>query len=118
MIGIQIAAIIFALWMIYFTFLHFRRREFFVKEFILWFTLWIGLIVVVVFPGSVRFVLATFSISRTFDLVVIVALIILLGVTFRHYILIRRIERRIDELVRRESLHALDQGTRPSPPAA
>lgn len=104
MIGIQIVAIVFALWMVYFTFLHFRRKEFSLTEFTLWQMLWFGLMIVVIFPKSIRFLLATFSISRTFDLVVIVGIVILFGVTFRNYVIIRRIEKRVEEFVRQEAL--------------
>lgn len=108
MIGIQIVAIIFALWMIYFSFLHYRRKEFTLKELILWMILWIGLIVIVIFPGSVNFILKTFSITRTFDLVVIVAIVVITGITFRNYIIIRRLEKRIEDFVRKESLEKIN----------
>lgn len=109
MIGIQIAAILFALWMVYFTYLHFRRGEFRKIEFIFWQILWIGLIVVVLFPQSVNFLLETFSISRTFDLVVIVGIVILFGVTFRNYVIVKRIEKKVEDSVRRESLEKLSK---------
>lgn len=104
MIGIQIVAIIFALWMIYFTFLHFRRGEFTKSELIIWQVLWIGLIVVVIYPNSVKFVLNTFKISRAFDLIVIVGMVVLFGITFRNYVLLRRVERKLEDMVRKESL--------------
>lgn len=104
MIGIQILAIIFALWMIYFTNLHFRRKEFTRTEFLFWMVLWVGLMLVVLFPGTVGFVLKAFSISRTFDLVVIVGIIVLFGVTFRNYVLLRRLEKRLEMFVRTEAL--------------
>jgi len=109
MIGIQILAIIFALWMIYFSFLHFRRKEFSLKELVLWMILWIGLIVVVIFPKSIDFILKTFSITRTFDLVVIVAIVVAIGVTFRNYVIIRRLEKRIEDFVRKESLKEINE---------
>lgn len=108
MIGIQVVAIIFALWMIYFSFLHFRRKEFSLKELFLWMILWIGLIVVVIFPGSVKFILKTFSITRTFDFVIIVAIVVTIGITFRNYVIVRRLEKRIEDFVRKESLDKLN----------
>lgn len=104
MIGIQIVAIIFALWMTYFTFLHFRRKEFSKPELVVWQILWIGLIIVVLTPKSVKFILDAFKISRTFDLVVITGIVVLFGVTFRNYVLLRRMEKKIEDVVRRESL--------------
>lgn len=109
MIGLQIIAIIFALWMIYFSYLHFRRGEFSKMELILWQLVWFGLLVVVLFPKSVQFILKTFSISRTFDLVVIVAIILLYGVTFRNYVVVKRIEKRTEEFIRKSALEKIEQ---------
>jgi len=104
MIGLQIVAILFALWMIYFSYLHFRRHEFSRIEFVLWQILWVGLIVVVLLPKSVNFILDAFSITRAFDLVVIVGVVILFGITFRNYVVIKRLERKIEEAVRHEAI--------------
>lgn len=112
MIGIQILAILFALWMTYFTFLHFRRKEFGRVEATLWQVLWAGLIVVVIFPDSVRFILKTFSISRTFDLIVIIGIMILYGVTFRNYVILKRMERKVEDLVRSEALKQIEHTER------
>lgn len=108
MIGIQIVAIIFALWMIYFTYLHFRRKEFGQAEAVLWQILWLGLIVVVLFPTSVRFVLQTFSISRTFDLVVIVGIVILFGLSFRNYVIVKRVERKFEDFISTDAIRGID----------
>lgn len=100
MIGIQILAILFVLWMTYFSYLHYRRREFSVIEFIFWMVVWIGLTVVVFFPHSVDYFLVKFSITSAFDLVVIVGIVVLFGITFRNYVLLRRTERKVELLVR------------------
>ncbi len=104
MIGIQFIAILFALWMTYFSYLHFRRKEFTIVEFSLWQILWIGLVIVVIFPQSVSFILRSFSISRTFDLVVIVGMVILFAITFRNLVLLKRLNRRLEDLVRASTL--------------
>lgn len=104
MIAIQLLAILFALWMTYFTFLHFRRKEFTIVEFWVWQTLWLGLIIVVVYPKSVEFLLSTLKINRTFDLVVIVGIIVLFAATFRNTILLKRNQRKLEELVRKLSI--------------
>ena len=104
MIGIQILALLFALWMVYFTYLHYRRREFSKPELLLWMILWFGLMVIVIFPRSVGFLLRTFSISRTFDLVVIAGIVILFGITFRNYVILKRTERKVEQLVREDAL--------------
>lgn len=104
MIGIQIFALLFVLWMTYFSYLHYRRGEFTLFEFIFWQILWVGLAVVVVSPRSVDFLLRAFSITRAFDLIMIVGVAVLYGVIFRAYVIIRRLERRIEEFTRKEAL--------------
>jgi len=104
MIGLQLVAIIFALWMLYFSYLHYRRHEFNHLEFILWEILWAGLIVVVILPHSVQFLLNAFSITRTFDLVVIAGIVILFGITFRNYVIIKRIRKQLEDVVRQKAL--------------
>lgn len=107
MIAIQIVAILFALWMIYFTFLHFRRGEFSKSELVIWQILWFGLVFVVIYPSSIKFLLTALNISRTFDLIVIVGIIVLYGITFRNYVIARRLERKIEQVVRDESLQII-----------
>jgi hypothetical protein len=104
MIGLQLIAIIFALWMMYFSYLHYRRGEFNRIEFALWQVLWLGLLVVVIMPKSVQFLLNAFSITRAFDLVVIVGIVILFGITFRNYVIIKRLERKIEDSVRQHAI--------------
>lgn len=112
MIGIQIIALLFAGWMMYFTYLHYRRKEFALAEAILWFSLWVGLVVVVLFPKSVQFILNTFSIVRTFDLVVIVAIIVLFGVTFRNYVLLKRCKGKLEDFTRKGAIDTAKKGPR------
>ncbi|MCB7264550.1 DUF2304 family protein [Bacteroides uniformis] len=66
--------------------------------------MWLGLVIVVLLPRSVQFILRAFSITRTFDLVVVVGIVILFGITFRNYVLLRRNGRRLEELTRKLTL--------------
>lgn len=104
MIGIQILALLFVLWMTYFSYLHYRRGEFTVYEFAFWQVLWVGLTVVVFYPRALNGILRTFSISRAFDLVVVVGIVILFGVTFRNYVLLKRMKRKIEDMIRQQAL--------------
>ncbi len=100
MIGIQLLAILFVLWMTYFTYLHYRRKEFTISEFAFWQVIWTSLFLVVLFPTRLQSILNLFNISRVFDLLVVGGIVILFGVTFRNYVLLRRTERQLEKLVR------------------
>ena len=108
MIGIQILAILFVLWMTYFSFLHFRRKEFTLWEFSFWQVIWVGLAIIVLFPKTVNFLLQTFHFARAFDFLTVGGIVILFGVTFRNYVLLRRTERKVEALVRELALREGD----------
>ena len=40
-LGIQILGVLFGFFMMYYTFLQHKRKEFTIKEYISWFTLWV-----------------------------------------------------------------------------
>ena len=50
-LGIQVVGLFFAGFMTYFSFLHFKRKEFTPKEFTFWLVLWIVFAGVAIFPG-------------------------------------------------------------------
>ena len=104
MIGIQILTILFVLWMTYFSFLHFRRKEFSFWEFSFWQLIWIALAIIVLFPKTINFLLQTLNIARAFDLLTVGGIVILFGVTFRNYVLLRRSDKKIESLVRHIAL--------------
>ncbi len=104
MIGIQVLAMLFVLWMTYFSFLHFRRGEFSFVEYAFWQIIWIGLALIVLFPKTVSVVIETLGISRAFDLLTVGGIVVLFGVTFRNYVLARRTDRRLEELARKITL--------------
>ena len=104
MISVQILAILFVLWMTYFTFLHFRRKEFTFWEYAFWQAVWLGLAVVVIFPKSTSFITRTFGFYRALDFLTVGAIVILLGVTFRNYVLLRRLQRQLEDTIRKLAL--------------
>lgn len=108
MILIQIFGIFIGLLLLYYTYLNFRKNVIVLREFLLWATLWIGLILVTVFPSIVNVFLEGLGINRALDLFMIVAIFILLVVIFHNYITVHRLENRIEKFVRSEALKQVD----------
>lgn len=102
--AIQIIALLFVLWMTYFSFLHFRRHEFSLWEFTFWQIIWLGLAVVVLFPGPTEIVIEKLHFTRAFDLLTAGGILILFGASFRNYVIVRRTDRRLEELTRKIAL--------------
>lgn len=103
-IGLQIIAIIFALFMIYIAILHKRREELNKIEIISWITIWIVTIFIVIFPELLRSFAKNFLITRLFDLMIVGGFILVISMVSITYLGFKRIERKMEEYVRREAL--------------
>lgn len=103
-LGLQVIALIFALIMIYFAYLHYRRGEINGLEILFWLIAWISAIFIAVFPASFRAFSATIAISRAFDLAMIGAFILIIPIVYISYVRTKRMERKIEELIRENAL--------------
>lgn len=103
-LGLQIIAIIFALIMVYFAYLHFRRGDLNKIEMTLWFLVWAFTVVVVFFPDILRAFSKTYLSTRLFDLMVVGAIILIMTMVSVVYIKVRTMDKRLEEYVRKEAL--------------
>lgn len=103
-VGLQVAAIIFALIMIYFAYLHYSRGELNGIEVLSWYVIWVVTILIIIFPDLLKAFTQTFAIARVFDLMVIGGFIVVISMVYMAYIRTRRIEKKIEEYTRAESL--------------
>ena len=107
MTSIQILATIFGFYMAYLTFLHYKRHEFSRYQFVIWEIMYIGFVVVIWFPNRLNFLTERLGIARAFDLFAIVAFMVILFLTFHNYLLITKLEKRLEHKVRKQSLDEL-----------
>lgn len=104
LLGIQIIGILFGFFMMYYTFLHYKRKEFTVKEYGFWMILWTVFILITLFPGTLDPVLESLSIARTLDFFIIIGFLFLIGVIFYTYTIVRGNQKRLEEIIRRNAL--------------
>ncbi len=100
-LGIQLFGVLFAIFMIYYTFLHYKRKEITVKEYSFWILLWISFFVVTVAPNILDPIIASLSLARTMDLFIILGFVFLIGALFYTYTLVRINQNRLEEIVRK-----------------
>ncbi len=103
-LGLQIIAIFFAFLMIYLALLNYKRSEIDRGEFFSWIIIWVLTIFVVIFPEILRSYAQRFFITRLFDLMVVGGFILVIFLVAKTYIRSRRIEKKLEELVRQEAL--------------
>lgn len=104
LLGIQMISLLFSILMIYISFLHYKRREMKKSEFFFWLMIWTGGLFLTLWPKSTDFILKTFKINRLLDLATIVGFMLLVAIGFFNYLRIRILEKKIEQLVRKEAL--------------
>ncbi len=105
-LGIQIAGFLFGLFMIYYSFLNYKRKEFTGKEFSFWIAIWIIFIAVTLFPFVLDPVVKTFGFFRTLDLLVISAFLFLIISMFYIYTLTRKTQKQVEKVVREIAINS------------
>lgn len=111
-LGLQIIALIFALIMIYFAYLHYRRGEINGLEILFWIGSWMGAIFIAVFPEIFRIFSATIAISRAFDLAMIGAFILIIPLIYISYVRTKRLEKKFEKFIRQNTLKEIEDGKR------
>lgn len=99
-LGIQIIAVCFAGFMLYVTFLHYKRQNINRPEFVFWLIIWIIFIFFTLFPKVLDPILTDLFVTRAMDLLSIVAFMILAYLGFQNHVGIKSLQRKIDSLVR------------------
>lgn len=100
----QIIAVFFGLLMAYLTFVHYKKKDFNRYQFAIWEILFFGFVIMTILPEKFNFLLNKLGIARAFDLFAIIAFIIILFLTFHNYLIITRLEKKLENKVRKEAL--------------
>ena len=103
-LGIQILGILFGFFMMYYTFLHYKRKEFTIKEYSFWFVFWALFVVITLFPQILDPLLATLNIARALDFFIIAGFLFLIFITVYTYIIVRKNQKKLEEVVRQIAL--------------
>ena len=102
LLGIQILGVCFGLMMIYISVMHNKRKEFTEKESLFWIVIWGTFILISIFPSSLDFLRRDIlGISRTMDFLIIVGFIVLTGLIFYIYGLLRKNQKKLEQVVRK-----------------
>ena len=102
-LGVQIIAILFAIFMVYVAFLHWKRKEINGGEIFFWSSLWVGFILIILFPNVLQSLTQLLFFARVLDLLMVIAFMILAFLGFQNHISNRRMEKKIEDLVRKEA---------------
>jgi hypothetical protein len=99
-LGIQIAGFLFGLFMVYYSFLNYKRREFTAREFGFWMVLWILFIVITMFPFILDPILKPLGFFRAFDFFIMSGFLFLIAAIFYTYTVTRKSQKLLETVVR------------------
>ena len=101
---IQIVGILFGVFMLYVTYLKFRKNEFTVKEMIGWFLVWISFMLLTLFSYTLDYFIRKMSLSRPIDLLTVLGILFLIVLSFYNYTNIKRLQLKMEDMVRKIAL--------------
>ena len=99
-LGIQIAGFLFGMFMIYYSFLNYKKKEFTAKEFAFWAAVWILLIIVAFIPSILDPIVKYFGFFRALDVLVVSGFLFLIIAIFYTYTLTRKTQKQVEIVVR------------------
>jgi hypothetical protein len=109
MMLLQGLSVIFGLFMIYVVRIHRRKENISAFEYGVWLAIWTIFIFLAIFPETVQGLTQRLSIARVFDLLVVVALMIVVFLTFQNRLSYKKLEKKLESLVRRNALTQKDK---------
>ena len=104
MIQLQLLCVLFALAMLYWIYASYRRGAMRLPELVLWVLVWGGFAALSLFPQSATVIVQRLHVNRTMDLVMILAFMVISAVLFLNHLELRRLQHRLQDLVRELAL--------------
>lgn len=110
--GVQILGILFALSMIYITYVYYKRKNYNLRSLALWLTVWTGTLILISFPQTVYGVMQALQIERTADFFVVAGFTFFSVIIFYMYIVIKKTNQKVEELVRQTSFYEVNNANK------
>ncbi len=102
--GLQMVGMLFALIMLYLTFLYYKRDSYGGRSFFIWFCVWLFFLFMVMFPTTIYGIMETLNIKRTVDFFVIGGFLFFSVIIFHLYVAVKNTQKKVEMVVRRVAL--------------
>lgn len=100
----QVISALFALFMMYVVTIHGKKRNLNQTEVWAWNSVWIGFVIIALFPNLLLGVTGLLNFARVFDLLIVIAFMILSVVVFMSYFTVKSLQKKLEEAIRREAI--------------
>ncbi len=103
-LGIQVFGIVFGAFMLYMTFLQWKKREFTFTEWAFWSIFAAAFSAISLFPEAINPITAALKLERKLDLFIILGFMFLIAAVFYTYRVVRKVQKSLEQLVRQLAL--------------
>ncbi len=100
-LGIQIISLLFAFYMVYMAFIHWKTKNIHTYEFLFWLVLWVIFTGFIFYPRILDPFLAKLFIARRMDLLMFGSFMILAYLGFQNHIGVKSLQNQMEKLVRK-----------------
>jgi hypothetical protein len=100
----QIGSVLFALFMLYVVSIHKKKKTLSIVEASFWCSLWILFILIAIFPNLLLGITGFLKFARVFDLLVVMAFMIISIVVFLSYFNQKESQKKLEEFIRRQAI--------------
>ncbi|PIY79894.1 MAG: hypothetical protein COY81_00180 [Candidatus Pacebacteria bacterium CG_4_10_14_0_8_um_filter_43_12] len=100
----QLLSVLFGLFMLYVVRIHYRKKTLTLSESSFWSSTWFLFVIISIFPSLVQGISNLLSFARIFDLVVVIAFMILTTISFFNYLQNKSLESKIERYIRQKAL--------------
>lgn len=108
-LGIQIFGALFGIFLMYMAFLNLKRKEFTINEWAFWTALATAFSILALMPDILNPVIRTLNMGRKMDLLIILGFMFLTGAIFHTYLVARRTQRKMEEVVRKMAMQEAER---------
>ena len=98
--GVQIAGVLFGAFMLYYTFLNYKRKQFTTTEFTFWIVVWGSFGAIAIYPSILDLIAPKIGAYRNLDLITLAGLMFLSVSVFYTYTLARKNQKQLETVVR------------------
>ncbi len=103
-LGIQVFGIVFGAFMLYMSFLQWKKKEFTLNEWAFWSLFALAFSGVSLFPQVLDPIITVLELGRKLDLFIIIGFMFLIAALFYTYKVVRTTQKKLEEFVRRVAL--------------
>src|SRR5688572_1352139 len=100
----QVGATLFALFMIYVVTIHKRKSKLSKVEVSVWYSMWGLFVIIALFPDLLLGITQKLSFQRVFDLLLVLALMVLTVLVVLSYFMQKENQKKLEEFVRKQAI--------------